>query len=206
MKKVSLAILFRTYSLSRFRVFLIAPTVPFIVASCANLYEPVPLISDLKEQSVVSSTSSLSYMVVRRSNSNLIICTQPQPDSAFDQGEAADFSLLSLGGSDQVGEDSSSDEVEMAGRTPALLMTRELFYRACEFSENQKLTKEEALALYSKTLDAVTHAWNTEAENTKVTIGDTITTTSGTTLQNTTADALTSTATKSDTASITDSK
>ena len=174
---------------------------PFTAISCANLYEPKPVTSDLREKTVLSSTASLSHMVVRAAKTDLITCTQPQPDAAFDQSEAADFSLslITLGGDDQAGEDTSSSEVEMAGRTPAVLMARELFYRACEFSDNYKLSKDEALTLYTKTLDSITKVWGTEAGNTTITVGDTVATTSGTTVQSTTAGSITSADTKPDT-------
>lgn len=105
----------------------------------------------------MSTTSSLSHVFVRDGSSSYITCTQPSPDAAFDQSETADISisLISVGESDAAGEEENSAEVEMAGRTPAVLMTRELFYRACEFSMNYKLSKEEALSLYTKTLDTV---------------------------------------------------
>jgi len=89
----------------------------------------------------------------------------------------------------------------MAGRTPAVLMTRELFYRACEFSLNFGLTKQEALDLYNKTLDAVTQVWATEAGNTTVTVGDTVQTTSGVTIQATTTGEVSATETVTDTTS-----
>ena len=192
---------------SKIRAAVLVIFMPFTVASCAALYEPKPVTSRLEEKTVLSNTASLSHMVVRGAKTDLITCTQPQPDAAFDQGEAADFalSLITFGGDDQAGEDESSEEVEMAGRTPAVLMARELFYRACEFSENYKLTKKEALDLYSKTLDSVTQVWAKEAGNTTVTVGDTATTTSDTTLQSSTTNSLSSTHTKSDTSTEEDS-
>ena len=183
------------------RTSLLIAALPFMIASCADIYEPKPRTSDLREKTVLSSTASLSHMVVRGPKTDLITCTQPSPDAAFDQGEAADvaLTLISLGGDDQGGEEESSSEVEMAGRTPAVLMARELFYRACEFSENYKLSKDEALTLFTKTLDSVTQVWATEAGNTTVTIGDTVTTTATTNLQSTNTGSITSTDTKSDT-------
>ena len=66
-----------------------------------------------------------------------------------------------------------SGEREMVGRTPAVLMARELFFRLCEFSRNHDLTKNDAMALYRKTLDAVKEVWQTEARKTTVNIGET---------------------------------
>jgi hypothetical protein len=70
----------------------------------------------------------------------------------------------------------------MAGRTPALLMAREMFYRTCEFSTNFGLNKKEALSLFQQTLKTVGSVWATEAQNTTVTVGDTIQDTGGLTV------------------------
>ena len=80
-------------------------------------------------------------------------------------------------------------------------MSRELFFRACEFTQNHKLTKDEALTLYNRTLDIVEKNWAVEAGQTTVTIGDTITTTQGATIQDTSAQTESTTNTTSETSS-----
>jgi hypothetical protein len=59
----------------------------------------------------------------------------------------------------------------MNGRSPAVLITRELFYRLCETYTNFNLTKEEALPLFQKVLDLVGKGWTAEAAKTAVSIG-----------------------------------
>lgn len=180
--------------MSKISKIFVCVSLPFVLASCAEVYEPKPVTSVLKEKTAFSNTASLSHMVIRDSKTDLITCTQPQPDAAFDQGESADVSvsLISLGGDEQGGEEEGSEEVEMAGRTPALLMTRELFYRVCEFSQNYKLDKKEAMELFNKTMDSVTEVWGTEAGNTTVTIGDTVTTTNSAVINSSASGAVTS--------------
>lgn len=150
------------------------------LGGCAQLYEPTVRTSDVIPNKIISNTSSLSHVFVRDDTKHYFLCSQPQPDTGFDQAEAADFSIFGPGGGDSSGESENSGEVELAGRTPGVLMTRELFYRACEFSQNYRLTKEEALTLYNKTLDTVSTVWATEAGNTTVTVGDTVENTSST--------------------------
>jgi hypothetical protein len=102
------------------------------------------------------------------------------PDVAYDKGDDADINYSFINtSSDQVSAQDNSDEVEMAGRTPAILMAREIFYRTCEFSTNFGLNKQEALSLYQQTLTTVGNVWASEAQNTTVTVGDTIQDTSG---------------------------
>jgi hypothetical protein len=97
-----------------------------------------------------------------------------------------------------------STEGELAGRTPAVLMARELFYRLCEFSRNQSLSKDEALKLYTQTLSAVKEVWATEAGNTTITVGDTVSTTTTDALSSTQSSTSTDSNTTSDTTSQTD--
>jgi len=78
-------------------------------------------------------------------------------------------------GDDKVGNTESSGETEMTGRTPGVLMTRELFFRTCEFSKNYKLLQDQALKLYLQTLNAASKGWISEVEKTTITIGETTT-------------------------------
>ena len=98
-------------------------------------------------------------------------------DAAFSQGESGNLSInifASQSGGGSEGEEST--ENEMAGRTPALLLARELLYRLCEFGHNYDLDKTEATALYEKNLDLISKISGIEAGNTKVTITDGVTT------------------------------
>lgn len=172
-----------------------------LLGACADVYEPVPKINSVTPDTIVSSTASLSYIFVRDAASQYVTCTTPQPDAAFDQGETADvtISLISIAGESDAGaEGEDTQEVEMAGRTPAVIMARELFFRACEFSQNYKLTKDEALGLYKSTLDVVGRVWEKEAGQTTITIGDTVQTTTGTTVQSTETGSVSATETRTD--------
>jgi len=181
---------------------LAVPLSVLLLAGCTEFFEPTPIVTDLEQEKVISNTASLSHTFVRGEKSSYIACTQPPPDAAFSQGQAADvsISLINLGGDDEEGEEEESDELEMAGRTPTVILARELMFRACEFSQNFKLDKKEALALYEKTMAAIEKAWAIEAGNTTVTVGDTVstTTTSNITATNTGSATSATSATQTD--------
>jgi len=150
-----------------------------VLGACSDLFEPQPQITTIGDQTVISNTSSLSHSATYNKQSGTYTCTHPAPDAAFNQGDSTDFSfaLISTGGGDDAGQqDQSSEEVEMAGRTPSVLITRELFYRLCEFSRNHELDKNEAKDLYLKTLSTVKDVWSIEAGKTSIKIGETATT------------------------------
>ncbi len=146
-----------------------------ILGACSSIYEPKPEVTPLGQDTVVSNTASLSHVIIYNKKSNNYTCTQPPPDATFSQSEQGDVSvsLVSVGsGSDAGGESEGSQETELAGRTPTVLITRELLYRLCEFSKNHDLDKKDATALYTKTLEIVKSVWSIEAGETTVSIGD----------------------------------
>lgn len=147
------------------------------LGGCAELYAPAPIGTAAAPGQVLSAPASISGVVISDAESATVFCAQPAPDALFDQGEAADVSvsLIQVGdGDDSASEESSSSEVEMAGRTPGVLMAREIFYRTCEFTHNQKLSKEEATTLFTKALDLVGAGWQGETAKTTITVGDTV--------------------------------
>jgi hypothetical protein len=157
------------------------------LGGCTSAFEPTAKVQKVGGAWVISDTASLSHTLIREEDSKFVTCAEPPPDAAFDQGDSADVSiaLVKFGGDDSGGDSQNSSEVEMAGRTPAVLIARELFYRACEFSYNFKLDKSEATAIYNKTLDIIKEGWLKEAGQTTVTIGDKLTTSTNENITNT---------------------
>ena len=150
-----------------------------LVLGCASTAVLVPSQLYLEKDSMTAVTAGLSQTFFRSKQSGYRICSQPMPDAAFDQSEGGSVSVSMIGtGSESGSEDEGSTDAEMAGRTPAVLIAREMFYRACEFSTNFDLSEDQATQLYLKTLDAVSQGWAIEAGQTTVTIGDTVVDTS----------------------------
>ena len=142
-----------------------------VLRACGSNYQPVPEHFKIEAESSIAVTAGIAQTFIR---SNLL-CTQSMPDAAYDQGDDADISYSLIdASSDQISGQDDSNEIEMTGRTPVLLMAREMFYRACEFSGNYDLNKQEALNLYQATLKTIGNVWATEAQNTTITIGDSV--------------------------------
>ena len=146
-----------------------------LVAACTPPTEPPKAqVTPITGETVITATSSLSQSYILDKMGTKVVCAQPAPDAAYDQSEGGDFSIALINtGSDDGGVSEASEDIELAGRTPSVLITRELFFRVCEFSNNFDLTKEEALNLFKQTLTTVQTNWAVEAKNTTVTIGAT---------------------------------
>jgi hypothetical protein len=160
--------------------YLIIILVAGLTSACSTIEKPTPKRFSIDPDSSISVTAGTSQTFVRSQSANYQLCSQPMPDVAYDKGDDADINYSFINtSSDQISAQDNSDEVEMAGRTPSILMAREMFYRTCEFSTNFGLNKQEALSLYQQTLKTIGNVWASEAQNTTVTVGDTIQDTSG---------------------------
>jgi len=160
------------------------------LSACTSLFEPKVESEEIEKNQMLSSLPSLSHTTITTSGSDVYSCLGRGADATFGQSDGGDISLalVSTTASNSNGKSGSSEgshETEMSGRTPTVLLAREFFYRACEFSHNYKLSKEEALSLYLKTMSTVSERWQAETTNNTITIGDTlgISDTNGTTAE-----------------------
>ena len=162
-----------------------------LLTNCTTLERPKPTGHLIKDQTFVQQTAGQSFIRMTDKNGTAIhTCTMPQPDATFSVTTEEGMGLAI--GSEEATMGSS--EAEMVGRTPTVLMSRELFFRTCEFAVNYNLSKKEATDLFNKTLDTVISLATIQANNTTVTVGDTVATAT------TNTDGVTSTTTTSVTA------
>ena len=131
------------------------------------------------KEGLLSSSPSVDNTMVQDPKNHRIICMGRGADAVFETSDSGDFKLSLInvgnsGGGDEAKVTDNAGEEEMMGRTPAILMARELFYRACELTNNAKLSRDEALKVFNSVLNVVSQGWSKESENTKITIGDQI--------------------------------
>lgn len=168
------------------------------LSGCSTVYSPTPHHLTISQESALASTSVMNHTYVRSKVSQFNICVHNSADAAFDQGGETGISATLSGGENEgINNQKNANDVEMSGRTPAVLMARELLYRVCELSTNYNLSKEEVLKLYGDTLKTIGLVWAKEAGNTTVTVGDSLNSTLGTTVEN--KDSQSMQATNSDT-------
>ena len=151
-----------------------------LLAGCSSIYEPQLKSTSLGKEVVLSGTGSIGTTIVQDPSNLKKVCLGRGVEAAFEQSDSGSISvsLVSIGKSDAEGASNTekAGEEEMTGRTPAVLITRELFYRACELSINSNLDKKEALEVFYKVLNVVDSGWKQEGANTRITFGDTIST------------------------------
>lgn len=100
---------------------------------------------------LISSSEDQQLAFVKRHKSYLRICAETDNDfgTAHSSGIGLNFKGVGLS------ENSNVGEIALGGRSPSVLITRELMYRACEMSLNLNLSSEQAIEIYLKTLSAI---------------------------------------------------
>ncbi|MEO1502553.1 MAG: hypothetical protein AAFS08_18475 [Pseudomonadota bacterium] len=145
--------------------------IPLTLGACGAI-EPKPTVTPVDEETIVTSTASTSNTLILARNTDFVTCTAPAPDATYAQAEAARGTASGARNSESGGFSEASSANGLQGRSPAVLMTRELFFRTCEFSRNYNLTQQQAYELYLKTMQVAATGWDTEAARTTVSIGE----------------------------------
>lgn len=85
-------------------------------------------------------------------------CRAPSPDVSVTASEGFGFSLplpKLTGAEPDVGADEQQGALSLGGRDPAVLIARELMYRACELSNNLNLSAADTLKVYERFLQSI---------------------------------------------------
>ena len=108
-----------------------------------------------ERQGVDISTTSLDARLTffSKKTETESMCLAPPPDALLTYSNNLSLGLKTLKNTDNVGDNSSVGSALLAGRAPLVLIFRELMYRACELSLNQKLSKEESIKVYKAFLE-----------------------------------------------------
>ncbi|MEO0062276.1 MAG: hypothetical protein RLZZ08_836 [Pseudomonadota bacterium] len=149
----------------KIRSFAICATM--LLGACAGPYYKTHEIKSGTH--LVARDATISVAVVERNADGMRLCMQSSPDATFDQDAAVSLSAsLANFGSGGGGQGEGSDEAEMAGRSPALLFARELFYRTCEVAMSTKASPEEWRAMFTTAMQTSAEIMKLEAQNTRV--------------------------------------
>ncbi|NRA18774.1 MAG: hypothetical protein HRU04_25080 [Oceanospirillaceae bacterium] len=114
---------------------------------------------------IYSTTSDMQSSFLKDRSSNEHFCDARASDVADSESEGFGLSAAFIDQQESFGESSSHGAITLGGRSPAVLITREVMYRTCEMIMNLNLDKEEALDLYMKTLNLISVVVKNDANN-----------------------------------------
>lgn len=104
---------------------------------------------------IIADASEARFAWVKPMSSNERFCLAPDPDTALSTTASSgiDIKLPAKGSTDD--QFNASETVkDLAGRTPPIVLLRELMYRACEMSSNTNANTEDTRAIYAQFIQA----------------------------------------------------
>lgn len=99
------------------------------------------------------STRQLTYLKERGSTERF--CRGPGADAVTTTSQAVSAQVPLTGSSVGLGEESTKGAVDLGGRNPAVLIARELMYRACELASNTNADAATERQIYLQFLQAI---------------------------------------------------
>jgi hypothetical protein len=121
------------------------------VQGCAaNPFEDRVNINSIDGVDIVTRNPELDAIVLRDSRAQDQFCMSPETDAVPTQSVGF---ALNLTGQGSASETSGDGAASLGGRSEAVLITREILYRTCEFTLNHNLSEDDALTLFEKALD-----------------------------------------------------
>ncbi len=85
------------------------------------------------------------------------ICASREADAVATSQTGVSMGFTTLGGTETIGEQSGRGELALGGRSPLVLITRELIYRACELTMNLNTDEKTSIEVYRMFLTSLAH-------------------------------------------------
>jgi hypothetical protein len=129
----------------------------FVLASCTAIRPLEVKYQGIKSSGFYSTSAATKSSVVRQVNDNLIVCSEPAPDATYDEEANAslDLDLFTIGNKDSEGSSEGEVEAGLGGRSVNVLLTREMYYRMCEFFANTNMPDSLKVEIYKTTLQSI---------------------------------------------------
>ncbi len=137
----------------RYQIFFVI-FIPLFFSSGCSIQQPEPTVTFAKGLRIYSTTAYQQSTMMKDHGSAERFCLARGTDVAETERTGVGASFGFADNNEDLSESSSIGAAGLGGRNPAVLITRELMYRTCEMIMNLNLSKEDALELYVKTLEA----------------------------------------------------
>lgn len=120
-----------------------------MLSACASISPVKPMEENDGSITTISYTSDLQTTIIKDHGDPERYCAARQSDVADTHSVGGGLSISNpVGGSEGLTENSSQGALSLGGRNPAVLIVREMLYRACELSLNVNADTEQTLEIY----------------------------------------------------------
>jgi len=103
---------------------------------------------------VIDHNNGIGYIISDAKETEKF-CKSPSPDALSGQSSGISLGIPTPVGGTSIGDNSGISSVGLGGRSPAVLVTREIMYRFCEFDTNHRLNTVDAINLFRETVSKV---------------------------------------------------
>jgi hypothetical protein len=126
--------------------------VTLVVAGCGSFgSKNTTTVYDRQGADVVIEPTTGSSFVLTDEKINDQFCMAPPPDLSDSKNSSGSLSVKGV----SLSEGTGTSLTGLGGRSPAVLISREIMYRTCELYVNGRMTKEESFSLFKSSLDRV---------------------------------------------------
>jgi hypothetical protein len=126
-----------------------------LLGGCTGFGHHAEKLSAENGLSIIHTPSDVQTSYLKTARTFARSCTETDVDFSKTRSSGSTLGLGIAGTSESVGHESSQGALSLGGRDPAVLITRELMFRACELTSNINADQRLALKIYAGTLDAV---------------------------------------------------
>ena len=104
---------------------------------------------------VMDNSAKVTY--IKEHNHVDRFCASRESDVEATSSQGLMLGLSSVGQGEDIGENSTNGALSLGGRSPAVLITRELMYRACELTMNLNTDTKTSIEVYKMFLDSISN-------------------------------------------------
>jgi hypothetical protein len=133
---------------------LVILSITMIFSACASK-SVKPFVTERDGVNAVSSTSDTQMTFIKKHGDADRYCAARPSDVADTSSSGVKLAGSALAESSDIGEGSSRGALSLGGRDPAVLITREIMYRACELSMNLNTDTKQTVEIYKTFLEFI---------------------------------------------------
>lgn len=133
-------------------IYLIICTV--LLSGCAATI-PKPEIIQTSDINALITTADHQVAYLKPFGSLGRMCGKRSADAVATDNSGVTLGFTVPGQAGSIGEESGRGEVTLGGRSPAVLITRELLYRACELTNNLNMNEQTTIHVYKMFLESL---------------------------------------------------
>lgn len=134
-------------------VMLTAATLALTACSGQASQYMEPTVMEVKGLRIYNADSEHQTSFIKDHGSSERVCFSRGEDAVETGSSGVNGDLGFLNVSEDLSESSNRGAVVLGGRDPAVLISREIFYRICELTINLNLDREEALKLFREAME-----------------------------------------------------